>query len=624
MTIKLVAESSSSGNTTKGLLHTMLGRTRRLLIAGLLAVLVLFLALAWATRDALTELPFLRKQRAEAGRLASNGSTHVDLRPWQTARALAGLAGTAEEKEFAIHAERFADHEVDQAFASALREANLERRSLTGEALALSQRVEQLQQVVNGDQALVQSLTDRAASSKAAAAETAGDDLEVAKAQLALDSDLLADAQQDLARAGGDEPSRVQAELAAREVEMKDYDAKAAQNGQVAVIAAKGHSTLAGRVNAWFDQRTRYELVQQALWQAQADIVTLTAQHTDLTNQIKAASPSASGLDQSGRLAGLKRRSALSQLLGICNDRTQSQQQLAGIYSKWSAQILLQHRIILHLLLQSSALIACILICVIFLDALARHLIDRAKLDQGRVKTLHIIFKLGIQFLGALIVLFVVFGAPSEMPTILGLTTAGLTLVLQDFIIAFFGWFVLMGKHGIRVGDWVEINGVAGEVAEISLFRTSMLETGNWTDQGHPTGRRVSFINSFAIKGQYFNFSTTGQWMWDEIRFSIPAAEENYAMIELIHAAVLKETEKDARLAEAEWKRSSRHAGLSQFAADPAVEMRPGASGINIVVRYVTRAADRFEVRNRLYERVIGLLNKPPANADQPLTHPAR
>jgi small-conductance mechanosensitive channel len=400
---------------------------------------------------------------------------------------------------------------------------------------------------------------------------------------------------------------------------MKDYDAKASQNGPVAAIAAKGQGTLAGRVNAWFDQRSRYHLVQQALRQAQADIVTLTAQHTDLTNQLKAAAASVSGLDKSASLASLKRRSALSQILGICNDRIQSQQQLAGVYSKWSAQILLQHRIILHLLWRSFAWIAFILICVTFLDALARHLIDRAKLDRGRVKTLHIIFKLGIQLLGALIVLFVVFGAPSEMPTILGLTTAGLTLVLQDFIIAFFGWFVLMGKHGIRVGDWVEINGVAGEVAEIGIFRTSMLETGNWTDQGHPTGRRVSFINSFAIRGQYFNFSTTGQWMWDEIRFSIPAAEENYAMIELIHAAVLKETEKDARLAEAEWKRSSRHAGLSQFAADPAVEMRPGASGINIVVRYVTRASERFEVRNRLYERVIGLLNKPP----EPLPGPA-
>ena len=126
--------------------------------------------------------------------------------------------------------------------------------------------------------------------------------------------------------------------------------------------------------------------------------------------------------------------------------------------------------------------------------------------------------------------------------------------------------------------------------------------------------------------------------MWDEIRFSIPAAKENYALIELIHAAVLKETEKAARLAEAEWKRSPRHDGLSQFAVDPAVEMRPAASGINIIVRYVTRASERFEVRNRLYERVIGLLNRPPvpqagpeepqiqtvpANWDQPLTPPA-
>ena len=524
-----------------------------------------------------------------------------------------GSRPTAEEKEFAAQAERFADHEVDQAFASALRQANMEQRSLTGEALALSQRVEQLQQVVNDDKALVQSLTDQAANPKAAAAETAADDLEVAKAQLALDSDLLADAQQDLARAGGDEPSRVQAELAAHEAEMKDYDAKAAQMVQVAVIAVKRHGTLAGRVNAWFDQRTRYELVQQALRQAQADIVTLTAQHTDLTNQIKAAASSASGLDKSARLASLKRRSALSQILGICNDRIQSQQQLAGVYGKWSAQILLQHRIVLHLLLRSFALIAFILICVIFLDALARHLIDRPKLDRGRVKTLHIIFKLGIQFLGVLIILFVIFGAPSEMPTILGLTTAGLTLVLQDFIIAFFGWFVLMGKHGIRIGDWVEINGVAGEVAEIGLFRTSVLETGNWTDQGHPTGRRVSFINSFAIKGQYFNFSTTGQWMWDEITVQHPRGGRKLRHDRTHPRSGAQGNRKDARLAEAEWKRSPRHVGLSQFAADPAVEMRPGASGINIVVRYVTRASERFEVRNRLYERVIGLLNKPPA-----------
>jgi small-conductance mechanosensitive channel len=194
---------------------------------------------------------------------------------------------------------------------------------------------------------------------------------------------------------------------------------------------------------------------------------------------------------------------------------------------------------------------------------------------------------------------------------------------LQDFIIAFFGWFVLMGKNGIRVGDWVEINGVSGEVVEIGLFRTSMLETGNWTDKGHPTGRRVTFINSFAIKGQYFNFSTAGQWMWDEISFSIPLADDPYAIIELIYKAVLKETEKEARLAEEEWKRVTRQNDLSQFTALPAVDIRPGGSGIDIIVRYVTRASHRFEVRSRLYQGFISLLRKaitPRPEADQPQT----
>ena len=49
------------------------------------------------------------------------------------------------------------------------------------------------------------------------------------------------------------------------------------------------------------------------------------------------------------------------------------------------------------------------------------------------------------------------------------------------------------------------------------LFTTTLLETGTLADKGLPTGRRITFMNGFAIRGQYFNFSTTGQWMWDEI-----------------------------------------------------------------------------------------------------------
>src|ERR1700689_3779811 len=151
------------------------------------------------------------------------------------------------------------------------------------------------------------------------------------------------------------------------------------------------------------------------------------------------------------------------------------------------------------------------------------------------MQTLKTILRLRVQLVGILWVLLLVFGVPSQLSTILGLATAGLTVALQSFILAFFGWFILMGKNGIRVGDWVEINGVGGEVVEIGLFRTALLETGNWTDKGHPTGRRVTFINNFAISGQYFNFSTSGQWMWDEISVNIPASADAYKTIEAIH-----------------------------------------------------------------------------------------
>ena len=98
--------------------------------------------------------------------------------------------------------------------------------------------------------------------------------------------------------------------------------------------------------------------------------------------------------------------------------------------------------------------------------------------------------------------------------------------------------------------------------------------------------------------------------MWDEISVHVPEGEDANKTIEAIHDAVMKETEKDAKLAESEWKSSTKQYGLSQFSAEPSVDMRPAASGIDVIVRYVTRAGDRFEMRNRLYQSVIELLHK--------------
>jgi small-conductance mechanosensitive channel len=310
-----------------------------------------------------------------------------------------------------------------------------------------------------------------------------------------------------------------------------------------------------------------------------------------------------------GRLQMLR---TLSEEHSILEDRLATQRQLSNVYGQWVAQVDRQHKIVFHLMLRSFALIAFIVLCAVLAVFGIDMLVDRSAMEQRRIHTMKTIALLAVQVVSLALVLLVVFGLPSQMPTILGLATAGVTVVFQDFILAFFGWFVLMGKNGIRVGDWVEINSVGGEVVEITLFRTMLMETGNWTDKGHPTGRRVTFINNFAITGQYFNFSTVGQWMWDEISLNIASGDTAYKTIEAIRDRVVADTLQDAHLAEQEWKVATRQQGLSQFSATPSVDLRPGAAGIDIIVRYVTRAGNRFEMRNKLYQALIDILQLQP------------
>jgi small-conductance mechanosensitive channel len=596
---------------------------RRMVIVGIpAAVLVVCTVATFLTRGAMENLPFLHRRD-----VATAGSGLVDQRPWQTVAALAPLATSAEERQLAREAERLADHEVDQAFAMALRQTAMESRVLTGAALVLQTRMNGLGELVKEDQARVDELTGKVAAATkngGAAADSLGDDLDLAKAQLQLDTDELNDAGDDLARESGDKRSEIQQELTARQAAMKKYDSQA-NGGEVAVISVKRYGTLAGRIGGWFDQRSRKDLLEQAKAQADADVKALMAQHAEVDAKSSATAAKMHGADADSpdgsaksKMAQMAQMHRLAQIHGILDDRLATQQQLSAVYAKWIAQVALQHQILMHLILQSVSGIASLVLAGVLVWWVVMALLDRAAqgssgMDRRSLHTLRTIASLGIQVVTLLLVLLILFGAPSQVPTILGLGAAGLTVVFQDFILAFFGWFVLMGRNGIRVGDWVEINGVGGEVVEIGLFRTALLETGNWTDKGHPTGRRVTFINNFAITGQFFNFSTVGQWMWDEISLNVPAGEGTYKTIEAIHKAVLEETEKDSKLAEAEWKNAAREQAVGQFSATPSVDMRPAAAGIDILVRYVTRATDRFEMRNRLYQTVIQLLHGPEA-----------
>jgi small-conductance mechanosensitive channel len=589
--------------------------TRKIAVGVFFGLLVLFAVGSFMTRGVMEHLPFLHGQTdGWATTVVPRGI--VDQRPWQTAVTLSELAESSEEQEFAREAQRLADHEVDQAFAQSLRQANLNVAPLTGESLKLQQRVTELQQTVKEDQDRVAALTSKSgpAAGTGLADGATQNDLDVAKAQLGLDQNELDDSIVDLARESGDQRVKLQQELAAREAEMKKYDAQqSADSGKTAVVSAQQFTTLAGQIRAWRAQRTQSQLIDQAEQLAKADVGALTDDHARMEAEAKAFAASVgksspAGGTKQGKVDDLQRMAEQRKILSIVSDRLGAQQQLAALYLRWGKQVELQHKIVLHLMLQSLAWIAAIFVLTVLAGWLLQQALDRMSRDRRQRETLRTVLDLGTQVLGFLLVLLVIFGTPAQMPTILGLATAGLTVVFQDFILAFCGWFVLMTRSGIKVGDWVEIDGVGGEVVSVGLFRTWLLETGNWTAHGHPTGRIISFLNGFAIRGKYFNFSTSGQWMWDEIEVSIPPGERSYPLIEKIREAATQATEADAKMAEVEWKRVTHEEGRPQFSATPSIDLRPAGTGLDIVVRYVTRAGVRLETRNQLFSKVVELM----------------
>jgi small-conductance mechanosensitive channel len=586
----------------------------KIAVAMSLAVLAACVAGSFLTRGVMDHLPYLHGQTG-GWNAAPPLDQIVDQRPWKTARALAELALTQEELQFAREAERLADHEVDQNFAQSLRQAGLDTKPLTGDALALQQRVSQLEQTVKADQDQVNSLTAKSSPTAKTSAATApaGSDLSVAKAQLSLDQEELADSQEDLARASGDHRGKIQQELNAREASMKQYNQQAAQGGgQTAVVTTGQYKTLAGQISQWWAQRTRRQLIAQAEQLAHADVAALTDDYNRLKPEADAAAAKASaagaGETSAARVKDLQNLTEQQNILSILTDRLGAQQQLVTLYQRWGNQVALQRKMLLHLMLRSLSFIAAIVLLTILAGWALQILFDRLSSDRRQRQTLRIILNLATQVVGLLLVLLVIFGAPQQTPTILGLATAGLTVVFQDFILAFCGWFVLMGRNGIRVGDWVEIDGVTGEAVEVGLFRTWLLETGNWTSIGHPTGRRVSFLNGFAIHGRYFNFSTAGQWMWDEFKVTIPAGVDAYPFLDKVREAAVKVTEADAKMAEEEWKHVTHEQGTPQFSAAPSVDMSPAGAGFDVVVRYITRAGARLETRNRLFATVVDLM----------------
>jgi len=593
-----------------------------------IAVLALLLIAAgagwWLTKPL---SPNTVKKRAAA----VTSAALVDESTYTTALRLAHLAKTPEEQPYVLTALRVADHELALAFTAALRDVEAHPPDLSPEARAIQDRLVKSQALLDSDQQRVTQLSAALAAATESQKNGLRDELELAQSQLDLDKDELEEADQDLVAAGGNPQKRIEAMVQEHDAQVK---ARAAATPAPALGGAEKAGSLR-QLREWLALRQERQQLADAADLAQQKAQALSEQRTSLaasleetkggiaelshhTKSAKAAgnpvnpAPRAahSHEDAAALLNQTKLITANQKVLTLLDRQTADQRQLAGVYRQWDGVVSLQANALAHKLLFDVAIVALILIALLLIDRWVEHLLSRPKLDRRQADTLRSLTRMSLRVLAAVIILLIVIGMPNQFGTMIGIVGAGLTLALKDFIVAFLGWMVLMGRNGIRLGDWVEINGVSGEVTELGMFHTVLLETGNWSDAGHPTGRRVTFTNSFAIEGHYFNFSTSGQWLWDDLQVIVPTGQDPYPIVDAITKQVAEATAESARQAEQEWQRAVPNQRSKTFSGAPGVNIKPVYGGVQIDVRYITRAHERFLLRTKLYQSAVDLLGQ--------------
>jgi small-conductance mechanosensitive channel len=587
----------------------------------------LLLALAAAVYGWLTTMPASTPAgaRPTSPASASQPGSLVDQTPLNAAKRLLPLATTAEEQRLAESAVTAADQLLDLAFAAALRDVTEHPVALTPAAQAVQTRLDRVAERLVIDNTEVVRLTEILAKAKGERNAALEGELALARAQFEVDQDEFNQASADLIDAGGDLRGRIQALVA-------EHAAAAQPKPAPRPVAAGPGRGLIHLLETWSALRDKQQALVAAQTQTTDAVAALATERASLMTRIETRTRDASAPVGSAAphaeprapevsatlLANTQKTASDQKTLANVGERSAAQQKLATLYGAWRAIVTEQTTEVLHRILLAIAVIVGVCLLLLFFDGWLRVAFARLRIDRRQVETLRTVTGVTLQIAAVLFIVLVIIGPPSQLATFLGLAGAGLTVALKDFIVAFVGWLVLMGKNGIRLGDWVEINGVAGEVVELGMFHTVLLETGNWTDSGHPTGRRVTFTNSFAIEGHYFNFSTTGQWLWDELQVVVPAGQDLYAVVDSISRTVKDATADNARQAEDEWRRAAPSRKLGALTAAPAINVRPVVGGTEISLRYIARANERYQLRGKLYQAAVDLLgqkHRPPAVA---------
>lgn len=213
-----------------------------------------------------------------------------------------------------------------------------------------------------------------------------------------------------------------------------------------------------------------------------------------------------------------------------------------------------------------------------------------------------------VVFLGygvGLLFLVAVFGDRlGRISLVLGVAGAGIVVALQDVVASVGGWFAIGASKLHTVGDRIRIGDSKGDVIDISILRTTVLESGNWVSGDLHNGRLARIPNSLVLKGPVFNYTQGFRFVWDEIKITLtPQSNHRFARTMLLEIA--QETVADfIEEAQHTWKDIKDDYRIENPGLEPIVTLAVNGGSLEFTVSYIVDYAQRTLMKDRLFTRI--------------------
>ncbi len=186
-----------------------------------------------------------------------------------------------------------------------------------------------------------------------------------------------------------------------------------------------------------------------------------------------------------------------------------------------------------------------------------------------------------------------------------GLAAAGIAFALQEVIASVAGWMAVMFGGFYRTGDRVQLGGTKGDVIDIGVLRTTIMEVGQWVDSDLYTGRIVRVANSFVFKEPVFNYSSDFPFLWDEIKVPV-TFDSDHDRARRIFQQVLDETAGGLSDSSQErWREMVNKYLIENARTDPWVTLVFNDNWVEYTLRYVVGYKNRRSTKDALFSRLL-------------------